>query len=129
MPRSSKWSLSFRFPHQNLACISLLPHQCHMSRQSYSWYDQQDNEATHSAIFPSLLSHPLSFTQTFFSASRYQIVHAYGILTLKKDCFTPTQLLTNLFKLVCCNRPGFGVRISDISGMSYAFFWVMPLRL
>ena len=30
MPRSSKWSLAFRFPHQNPACMSPLPHICHM---------------------------------------------------------------------------------------------------
>ena len=29
--RTSKWSLSFRFPHQNAVCISLLPHRCHAS--------------------------------------------------------------------------------------------------
>lgn len=27
---SSKWSLSFRFSHQNSGCISLLSHTCHM---------------------------------------------------------------------------------------------------
>ena len=27
---SSKWSLSFRGPHLNHLCISLLPHTCHM---------------------------------------------------------------------------------------------------
>ena len=26
---SSNWSLSFSFPHQNPACVSLLPHTCH----------------------------------------------------------------------------------------------------
>jgi hypothetical protein len=29
-PRSSKWFSFVRFPHQNPACISLLPHTCHM---------------------------------------------------------------------------------------------------
>jgi len=31
MPKSSKWYLSFRFPHQNPVCISLLPSTQHMS--------------------------------------------------------------------------------------------------
>ena len=30
MPKSSKWYLSFRFPHQNPVCISLLPCTQHM---------------------------------------------------------------------------------------------------
>jgi len=30
MPKSSKWYLSFRFPHQNPVCISLLPSTQHM---------------------------------------------------------------------------------------------------
>jgi hypothetical protein len=32
MSRSSTWSLSFRFPHQNPVCISPLSHTGHMSR-------------------------------------------------------------------------------------------------
>ena len=31
-PRSSMWVLPFRFPHQNSACISLLPHTCRKHR-------------------------------------------------------------------------------------------------
>jgi hypothetical protein len=33
---SSKWSLSLRFPHQNPAYASPIPHTCHMPRPSYS---------------------------------------------------------------------------------------------
>jgi hypothetical protein len=32
MPRSSKWSLTFRFPNQNIVCIS------HLSHASYLLY-------------------------------------------------------------------------------------------
>jgi hypothetical protein len=35
MPKSSKWSLSFRHIHQTLVRISLFLHTCHMPRPSY----------------------------------------------------------------------------------------------
>ena len=36
MPGSSKWSLSPKFPHQNSACTSLLPHICFMLHPSHT---------------------------------------------------------------------------------------------
>jgi len=36
-PVSSKWSLSFRFPHQNPVHTSLLPHTCYVSRPTHSY--------------------------------------------------------------------------------------------
>ena len=35
-PGSSKWSLSFRFPHQNPVYTSTLPHTCYIPRPSHS---------------------------------------------------------------------------------------------
>jgi len=35
-PGSSKWSFSFRFPHQNPVYISPLHHTCYMPRSSHS---------------------------------------------------------------------------------------------
>ena len=35
-PRSSKWSLSLKFLHQNPVYASPLPHTCHMPHPSYS---------------------------------------------------------------------------------------------
>jgi len=40
----SKLSLSYMFPHQNLVCIPLLLHTCHMLRPSRPpWFDDQNN--------------------------------------------------------------------------------------
>jgi hypothetical protein len=36
MPRYSKWSLSFRFPHQKPVLVPLLPHFCHMHHPANS---------------------------------------------------------------------------------------------
>jgi hypothetical protein len=35
-PRSSKWSISLRLPHQNPVCTSPLPHMCYVPRPSHS---------------------------------------------------------------------------------------------
>ena len=44
-PGSSKWSLSFRFPHQNpIYTSSLLPHTCYMTNPSHSsWFYDTNN--------------------------------------------------------------------------------------
>jgi hypothetical protein len=43
-PRSSKWSLSLRFPHPNPVRISSVSHMCHMPRPSQpSWFDHPTN--------------------------------------------------------------------------------------
>jgi hypothetical protein len=40
-PRSSKWTISFRFPHQETVCI---PHSYHISRQFHSsWFSYPNN--------------------------------------------------------------------------------------
>ena len=42
--RSSKWSLSFRFPHQNPVCTSPLLHMCHITCPSHtSLFDHSSN--------------------------------------------------------------------------------------
>ena len=44
MPGSSKWSLSLRFPHQNLVYTFPLPHMCYLSYPSHSsWFDHPNN--------------------------------------------------------------------------------------
>jgi len=43
-PRSSNWSLSLRFPHQNPVRISSVSHTCYMPRPSHSsWFDYPNN--------------------------------------------------------------------------------------
>jgi hypothetical protein len=34
----SKWSFSFKSPHQNLGCTSPLPHKCHTSRPNHPFH-------------------------------------------------------------------------------------------
>jgi hypothetical protein len=36
MSGSPKWSLHFRFPHQNPVYVSSLPHMCYMPHTSFS---------------------------------------------------------------------------------------------
>jgi hypothetical protein len=43
-PRSSKCSVSLRFPHQSPLCTPALPRTCHMLRPSHpSWFDHPEN--------------------------------------------------------------------------------------
>jgi len=50
-PRSPKWSLSLRFPHQNPVYASLLPHKCYMPRPSHSsLFDHPNNPSIHNTL-------------------------------------------------------------------------------
>ena len=43
-PRSSKWSYPLRYPHQNPACTSPVPHTCNIPHPSRSsWFDRPKN--------------------------------------------------------------------------------------
>jgi len=56
--RTSKWSLPFRFPDQNLVCISHLSHCVPHALPLPSSLICTCYEAVHSAVFSSLLSYP-----------------------------------------------------------------------
>ena len=44
MPKSSKWSFSLRFPHQNPVCTSRVSHAWYLSHASYSsWFYHRSN--------------------------------------------------------------------------------------
>jgi hypothetical protein len=60
-PGSSKWSSSLRFPHQNPAYTSPLPHTCYLpSPSQHSWFDHPNNiwwgvQVKQSSSFPRYL--------------------------------------------------------------------------
>ena len=90
-PRSSKWSLPLRFPHQNPVFTSPLHHTCYMSRPSHSSrFDHRNNIwwavqiILHSPVTSSLLiqilpSAPYSQTPSTFSRPSMwdQVSHPY----------------------------------------------------
>ena len=41
--RSSKWSFSFSFPHQNCVCISLLTYTSHMPHNLFGWDNRESS--------------------------------------------------------------------------------------
>jgi hypothetical protein len=56
---SSKCSLSFRFPHENSLCSSILSHMCDMHCPSHSlWFIPKKIFAKENSWNPSLRNHP-----------------------------------------------------------------------
>ena len=55
MPRYSKLSLSFRFHHENLLWISLLPQPCHMPLTSHSPWSGLPNDIFWTALITNIL--------------------------------------------------------------------------
>jgi hypothetical protein len=68
--RSSKWSLSSRFHHQNLAYISLLPHTIHTLRPSHPHWLYRHN------IWGRVRTMKTLVTQ-FHASSRYFLLSPY----------------------------------------------------
>ena len=67
-PTSSKWSLSFRLPHQDSVCISLLGHACHIPfpfQPPWSYHlimTSTNHEAPNYVIFPVFSPFHLDFS-------------------------------------------------------------------
>jgi hypothetical protein len=69
MPASSEWSLTFRFPNQNIVCISHLFHTHYMSRTSHPpWFDHPNN------IWWSVQVMKLLIMQSFPASSRFPLL-------------------------------------------------------
>ena len=87
-PRSSKWPLSLRFPHQNSVCISTVLRTCHLSRPFHSsWFDhpsiftityssRHTDRGTHSLSLSLSHSHTRTHSHTH-SACLYQMLGSW----------------------------------------------------
>ena len=80
-PRSSKWSLPFRFPHQNPVCTSPLPDTCHMLHPPShpSWYNHPNNiwwriQSWRSPLWAGLLRYSGPYSEALAALFRF-IIH------------------------------------------------------
>jgi hypothetical protein len=109
MPRSSKWSLSFKSPHRMFVRTSLTYHKCHMR---CSWFDHQNNilwkvkvikllvmltlyKSTYKykAIIPVSLAVRAEALQENTSPSSFQAVNLYVCVVWNCKCIIWRKLL------------------------------------
>jgi hypothetical protein len=68
-PGSSKWPLSFRFPHQNPLYTSTLPHTCYLPRPSHSSRVDHSNNKSLSSSLCSFLYSPVTSSHLVWNIS------------------------------------------------------------
>ena len=107
-PGCSKWSLSFRFPHQNPVCTSPINHKCYMPRPF------------HSSRFDHLKS-VWSGLQSF-SSSLCNFLYS----PLTSSFLGPNILLCTLFSSTFSRRSSFNV--NDQVSHPYKFLIVLVLK-
>jgi len=96
IPRSSKFSLTLKFPHHKRVCISSLSNTCHMPRPSHSsWFDHPNNISWAVQIINLLIMHssPLFF---YLVPHRPKYLPQHPILKHCQSMFLPN-----------CERPRF----------------------
>ena len=100
MPWSSEWPFSFRFPHQNCVCLSLLPYNCHMPHPPHpSWLNHlnsvvtsTDHDALYYAVFSILLLPCPSWAQISYLPQHSVVKHPQ----CERPCFTHIKHQTRL---------------------------------
>ena len=96
MPGSSKWSSSFRFPHQNPECISFLPHTCH-THSNTSCTSSGSVKSRFLCTYISLcyVSHILNASRSAQSTHCPRLTHTAGP-TAVSWVLTPTTALSGV---------------------------------
>lgn len=97
---SSKWSHSFRFPHQNPTRISVLPNICHMPHPAHPIDNiilisgkRHNKEDPHYALFSGILLFPFSVENTFSSQYSNTLSLCSILTTIKNNRQYSTKIL------------------------------------
>jgi len=107
-PRSPKWSLSLRFPHQNPVYASPLPHTRYMPRPSHSSRFYHPNNIGWAV---QIIQQYRSFSSLLCPSwtLRYIILYSHPCPRLPNglfpSCFPDNALYTVLFPLICTTCP------------------------